>query len=122
MAEEDELISHASLSEVERSRLRQERDRILDLLEEEEKLEERREKERFAKDRKEFIQKKMEETAKETDRTKVAKDIQRKMGKALLGDSGRTTDKSKQDGDPLPSELPRPKKNGRSSYPLSSST
>ncbi|KAM6500303.1 hypothetical protein JOM56_003317 [Amanita muscaria] len=83
-AEEATIIPLVSLSEMERDRLRQERDRILDLLEEEEEDEEQRERDQFMEKRKELIRKKMEEAAKETNRTQAAKELQKKMAKGLI--------------------------------------
>lgn len=83
-AEEATLVPVVSLSEMERDRLRQERDRILDLLEEEEEYEEQRERDQFMEERKELIRKKMEEAAKETNRTQAAKELQKKMAKGLI--------------------------------------
>ena len=91
IAQEDKLIPLASLSMLQRERLRQERERILDMLEEEERFEEQRERERMLEDKKEVVRKRMEEAAKERDRTEAAKEMQKKMGRALL--ANKTTDK-----------------------------
>lgn len=81
---EPDLVPIHSLSPAERERRRRERDRILDILEEEERLlqfKERREKE---EKRKEDMRRRMEEAKSESERLLQAKMLQKKMGKALL--------------------------------------
>jgi hypothetical protein len=111
IAREDKLIPLGSLPMSQRERLRQERERILDMLEEEERFEEQREKVQTLEEKKEAIRKRMEEATKERDRTEAAKEMQKKMGRALLGN--KTTDKDKNGttvSDPVPSDSAKPKK------------
>ncbi|KAF8350490.1 hypothetical protein F5887DRAFT_1278690 [Amanita rubescens] len=113
IAQEDQLIPLASLPMTQRERLRQERERILDMLEEEERLEEQREKEQMLEEKKDLIRKKMEDAAKEKDRSAAAREMQKKMGRALLG--GNSTDKEKNGaeimaGKAVPSDSSKPKK------------
>ncbi|KAF5373695.1 hypothetical protein D9758_000769 [Tetrapyrgos nigripes] len=103
---EPELVLLDSLSPAERERRRQERDRILDLLEEEETLEQRREEERERLEQIEAAQKRKEAAKLEMERLKMARETQKKMGKALLrsvsGNKEETSDgtkeKEKEDG------------------------
>ncbi|KAF8633845.1 hypothetical protein AX15_001218 [Amanita polypyramis BW_CC] len=112
IADDDGLIPLASLSNVQREYLRQETEHVLDTLEEEERLEEQREKERFLEERRESIREKMKEAAKEKERAKAGKDLQKKMGKALLRAGGEESE----NGDyhtgreAAPSEPAKPKK------------
>jgi hypothetical protein len=113
IAQEDQLIPLASLPMAQRERLRQERERILDMLEEEERLEEQREKEQVLEEKKDLIRKKMEDAAKEKGRSTAAREMQKKMGKALLG--GNPTDEEKNGaeimaGKAVPSDSSKPKK------------
>ena len=92
-------------------RLRQERERILDMLEEEERFEEKREREQMLEEKKDAIRKRMEEATKERERTEAAKEMQKKMGRALLGN--KTTAKDKNEiaaSEPVPSGSAKPKK------------
>ncbi|KAF8637412.1 hypothetical protein AX17_002907 [Amanita inopinata Kibby_2008] len=84
VADEEKLIPLSSLSQAQQGHLRRQRDRLLDKLEEEERLEQLRERERVVEGRKDLARKKREEAAKEKDGTKTAKEMQKKMGKALL--------------------------------------
>ena len=97
VAQEDKLIPLASLPMTQRERLRQERERILDMLEEEERLEEQRERERLLEEKKDLIRKKVEEAAKQKDRSTTAREMQKKMGRALLGKN--STDEGKNDAE-----------------------
>ncbi|KAK2466719.1 hypothetical protein APHAL10511_000977 [Amanita phalloides] len=83
--QEGQLVPLATLSEAQRALQRQELDRILDMLEEEERLEEEHEKERLLEEKRDLIHKKMKEVSKEKDRRNAAKEIQKRMGKSLLG-------------------------------------
>jgi len=86
---EPDLVPIHSLSPAERERRRRERDRILDILEEEERLlqfKERREKE---EKRKEDMRRRMEEAKSESEQLLQAKMLQKKMGKALLEAVGK---------------------------------
>lgn len=78
------MLPIASVPETVRGRLKQERDRILDLLEEEERQQERREKQTDLQERQEILRKRKEAAAIEKAKLVAAKDMQRKMGKALL--------------------------------------
>ena len=111
IAREDKLIPLGSLPMSQRERLRQERERILDMLEEEERFEEQREREQTLEEKKEAIRKRVEEATKERDRTQAAKEMQKKMGRALLGN--KTTDQDKNEttvSEPVPSDSAKPKK------------
>ncbi|KAJ6502269.1 hypothetical protein C8R45DRAFT_975989 [Mycena sanguinolenta] len=100
---EDVPIPPAAFSVSERERRRRERDRILDLLEEEERVEHAREhaREEISEDqRQEILQKRREAAEKESTRLKAAKDMQRKMGKALLRDMATSRENSPSDPTP----------------------
>ncbi|KAJ7744983.1 hypothetical protein DFH07DRAFT_834089 [Mycena maculata] len=75
-------LTRLPLSEQERRR--RERDRILDLLEEEEQREQAKEEELSQEQRREVLRKRKQATQDEIARLKAAKDMQKKMGKALL--------------------------------------
>ncbi|THU84796.1 hypothetical protein K435DRAFT_869899 [Dendrothele bispora CBS 962.96] len=81
---EPDLIPLSSLSPGERERRRTERDRILDLLEEEEEMEQRREEEREKQEKQEAAEKRKEAAKLEMERLKMVRETQKKMGKALL--------------------------------------
>lgn len=66
--------------------MRQERDRVLDLLEREERQQQAREESFASQQRNEEIQNRKNTAQAEIERLKAAKDMQRKMGKALLRD------------------------------------
>ncbi|KAJ7087767.1 hypothetical protein C8R44DRAFT_26785 [Mycena epipterygia] len=82
--EEDAPIRLETLPVSEQERRRRERDRILDLLEEEEEAEQAREEGPSPEQRQEILLKRKKAAQDEMDRLKAAKDIQKKMGKALL--------------------------------------
>ena len=83
--EEPDLIPLASLSEAERQRLRAERDKILNILEEEEEHgEQRRPPALTQEQRAELLQKRKEAAKVEVEKLKKTKALQKKMGKALL--------------------------------------
>ncbi|KAK7467381.1 hypothetical protein VKT23_004437 [Stygiomarasmius scandens] len=84
LLDEPTLVPLTSLSPAERERRRIERDRILDLLEEEETLEQRREEERERLERLEAAEKRKEAAKVEKEHLKMARETQKKMGKALL--------------------------------------
>ncbi|PFH54125.1 hypothetical protein AMATHDRAFT_44674 [Amanita thiersii Skay4041] len=93
IADQVKLISLTNLAEPVRERLRQQRDRVLDMLEEEERLGELRNQEMEIEARKELIRRKKEaEQAKER-----AKDMHKKMGRALLRTLSASEDVSKDD-------------------------
>lgn len=85
--DEPDLVPIHSLSPAERERRRQERDRILDILEEEERLLQFKEREEEEK-QKEIMRRRMEEAKLESERLLRADALQKK-GKALLGDVGK---------------------------------
>jgi len=113
IAQEDQLIPLSSLPTTQRERLRQERERILDMLEEEERLEEQREREQMLEEKKDIIRKKMEEAAKEKDRSTVAREMEKKMGRAFLGKISTDEEKNGAEimaGKAVPSDSSKPKK------------
>jgi len=95
---EQDLIPISLLPPDERERRRWERDRILDLLEEEERLQQLQEERDAVEERKEAIRKRKESAKAELDRLKVARELQKKMGQALIqhakgvGESGQEED------------------------------
>ncbi|KAF7363683.1 Glycosyltransferase Family 22 protein [Mycena sanguinolenta] len=98
--DEDAPAPLSALSGSERERRRHERDRILDLLEEEERVEHAREQAReeiSEEQRHEILQKRRAAAEKESSRSKAAKDMQRKMGKALLRDMATSREESTPD-------------------------
>ncbi|KAF8211929.1 hypothetical protein K438DRAFT_1805635 [Mycena galopus ATCC 62051] len=100
---EDAPVPLAALPISERERRRRERDRILDLLEEEERMEQAREQAReeiSPERRQEILQKRKIAAQEELARLKAAKDMQRKMGKALLRDTTSSRDKQPPEGSP----------------------
>ncbi|KAJ7444828.1 hypothetical protein FB451DRAFT_71212 [Mycena latifolia] len=82
--DEETPIPLASLPLSDQERRRRERDRILDLLEEEEQAEQAREEEFSKEQRQEILRKRKMAAQDELNRLKAAKDMQKKMGKALL--------------------------------------
>ncbi|KAH9483908.1 hypothetical protein JR316_0003386 [Psilocybe cubensis] len=91
------LVPLASLSPLDRERMRKKRDRILDLLEEEERQIELREQERRNQENDEALQKRTEDTAKQKEKLKEAKELQKKMGRALLKNIGRAKEVEEQE-------------------------
>ncbi|KIM79660.1 hypothetical protein PILCRDRAFT_74170, partial [Piloderma croceum F 1598] len=83
---EPNLMPLASLPASERERRRIERDRILDLLEQEESIQHARNEETEQTQRRETSQKRQEEAQFEMEKLRVAREMQKKMGKALLRD------------------------------------
>ncbi|KAF5386902.1 hypothetical protein D9615_001591 [Tricholomella constricta] len=81
---DDGPLPLTTLSPPVRGRLRQQRDRILDQLEEEERLEQKREEQVDFEGRQEILRKRKEAAANEKAKLNAAKEIQKKMGKALL--------------------------------------
>lgn len=84
LAEEDRLPPLSSYPPSVRERWRKERDRILDLLEEEENRDQVRKKQLNEEERQEILRKRKEAAAKEKAKLKVEKEMQKKLGKALL--------------------------------------
>lgn len=83
LVEEETLVPLATLPPTAKERLRHERDRILDLLEEEERLEHTRTIEQALEETRESSRKR-KETATDLVQLKAAREMQKKMGKALL--------------------------------------
>jgi hypothetical protein len=93
--DEDAPIPAAALPISEQERRRRERDRILDQLEEEEQMELAKGEETSQEQRQEILRKRKEAAQDEIARLKAAKDMQRKMGKALLRDMATSRDETK---------------------------
>ncbi|KAK7054632.1 hypothetical protein VNI00_003095 [Paramarasmius palmivorus] len=84
LKEEPPLVPLSSLSPSERERQKRERDRILDELEIEEEMEQRKIDQQEKEERAREMEKRKESAKAELDRLKMAKESQKKMGKALL--------------------------------------
>ncbi|RDB21481.1 hypothetical protein Hypma_011892 [Hypsizygus marmoreus] len=82
--EEGQLPSIAAFPLSVKERWRQERDRILDQLEEEEQLARKGEEQAELEERKEIMRKRKDAAANEKESLKAAKEMQKKMGRALL--------------------------------------
>lgn len=82
--EEPDLIPLKSLPPSDLERLRVERDRMLDLLEQEEMTEESRHRELESEQANIDLQKRKDDAKAEIERLKAAREMQKKMGKALL--------------------------------------
>ena len=89
------LVPLASLTQSERDHLRAERDRILDFLEKQEKEDQRKEEEREQNEIREDVQRRKAAVKFEPDKLKAAKEMQKKMGKALL--KSMESDRQKQE-------------------------
>ncbi|KAG8217589.1 hypothetical protein J3R82DRAFT_5740 [Butyriboletus roseoflavus] len=74
----------------ERERRRRERDHILDLLEEEERLQQLQEERDAEEERKEAIRRRKESAKAELDQLQVTRELQKKMGQALVRDAKGT--------------------------------
>ncbi|KAF8844879.1 hypothetical protein BDN67DRAFT_1065675 [Paxillus ammoniavirescens] len=83
-APEPDYIPMCVLPPSERERRRRERDRILDLLQEEERLQQLQEEREAEEERKEAIRKRKESVKAELERLKATKELHKKMGKALM--------------------------------------
>lgn len=94
--QEPDLIPLQMLQPSERERRRRERDRIFDILEEEERAQQLREEHGEAESRKEEIQRRKEAARMEYEHLKQMKELQKKLGKALVGS---TSGSSKTDPD-----------------------
>ncbi|KAH0830641.1 hypothetical protein J3R83DRAFT_2096 [Lanmaoa asiatica] len=81
---EQDPIPFSLLPPDEREWRRRERDRILDLLEEEERLQQLQEERDLEEERKEAIRKRKESAKVELDQLKAARELQKKMGQALV--------------------------------------
>lgn len=91
------LIPLANLPTATRERLREKRNRILDLLEEEERRAEILEVKRESQEREEILRKRREEAAREKDKLKEARELQKKMGRALLQNMGEAKEKEEKE-------------------------
>ena len=91
------LIPLASLSDEARTRLRVKRNQVLDLLEDEEKQEEISRENQEAKEREAMTRKKKEEVVKDVGRLKEVREIQKKMGRALLLNVSKAREKERQE-------------------------
>lgn len=81
-----------------RRRLRQQRERILDLLEEEERQEQLREEQKERQEHEEISRKRKAETENEKERLIKAKELQKKMGRALLRNMAPSKEQENQKG------------------------
>jgi hypothetical protein len=106
----------SSLSALEREERRHMRDRILDLLEEEERTQLERDEEEEKERQRDDIRKRKEAAKAEIERLRVAKEMQKKMGKALLQNLAETREKEEQERnnlaekDPPKSDPSKPRK------------
>lgn len=91
------LIPLANLPNPIQERLREKRNKILDALEEEERQAEQDERERESIEKEENTHKRREEAAKERERLQQARELQKKMGRALLQDVGKAKQKEEQE-------------------------
>ncbi|KAJ7286109.1 hypothetical protein C8J57DRAFT_1286754 [Mycena rebaudengoi] len=82
--DDDVPIPLTALPVSEQERRRRERERILDLLEQEEQIEESKEEEESFEQRQETLRKRKQAAEDEKAKLKAAKEMQKKMGKALL--------------------------------------
>ncbi|KAJ7219545.1 hypothetical protein GGX14DRAFT_695637 [Mycena pura] len=89
LAEHGSLTPVAELPLSERKRRRNERDRILNMLEEEERIEQAREEQFEEQQRQERILNRTKAAQEELDRLKATRDLHAKMGKALLGGTSK---------------------------------
>ena len=93
LPEKDNLTPLSSYPSSVREQWRQERDRILDLLEEEESREQAPKEQLSEEQRQEILRKRREAAAQEKVRLQAAKDMQKKLGKALLRGMAETKGK-----------------------------
>ena len=75
--------------------------RILDYLEEEERQEELKEKQRASQERNDMLQKQKLQEVEEKSNIKAAKELQKKMGRALLQNIGKAKEKERQEKEAL---------------------
>jgi hypothetical protein len=85
-----------TLPSAELERRRAERDRILDLLEEEERLEAERDEEREEEERQKVLQKRRDAAGREISGLKAARDMQKQMGRALIRNMAEEREKEPQ--------------------------
>ncbi|KAG2158479.1 uncharacterized protein EDB93DRAFT_1199376 [Suillus bovinus] len=113
---EPDLIPESSLSASEREQRRRARDHILAKLEEEERLQSERDEEEEREKRIEDIRKRKEAAKAEMERLRAAKEMQKKMGKALLKNLAEAREKEERklkdliEKEPSKSDSPKPKK------------
>ncbi|KDR73606.1 hypothetical protein GALMADRAFT_212454 [Galerina marginata CBS 339.88] len=91
------LIPLAVLPPSAQARFREKRNRILDLLEEEERQANLLEQQHESQERVEILRKRKEDAAREKDKIKQAREMQKKMGRALLQNIGKTKEKEDQE-------------------------
>lgn len=96
-AEDTGFVPMYRLPPAERARNRAQIDRILDILEEEEQVEEERNQARDKQQRQEELERRKANAKAELDRLKAAKEMQKKMGKALLKNMADVRDKEEKD-------------------------
>ncbi|KIL00916.1 glycosyltransferase family 22 protein [Paxillus rubicundulus Ve08.2h10] len=116
IAPEPDYIPMCILPLSERERRRRERDRILDLFEEEERLQQLQEEREAEEERQEAIQKRKASVKAELERLKATKELQKKMGKALV----RSTTEAKEDEENVKKEEAASKPQPPSSTPKKS--
>ena len=80
----DPIVNLSSVNAQTRERLRQQREKMLDMLEAEEAEEERKERVKEREEVSEIARKGVEASVSEQERLKAAKEMQKKMGRALL--------------------------------------
>ena len=96
-AEDSGFVPMYRLPPAERARNRAQMDRILDILEEEEQVEEERNRARDREQRQEELERRKANAKAEFDRLKAAKEMQKKMGKALLKNMANVRDKEEKE-------------------------
>ena len=96
-AEDTGFVPIYRLPPAERARNRAQMDRILDILEEEERIEEVRNQARDREQRQEELERRKANAKAELDRLKAAKEMQKKMGKALLKNMADVRDKEEKE-------------------------
>ncbi|KII89150.1 hypothetical protein PLICRDRAFT_53615 [Plicaturopsis crispa FD-325 SS-3] len=90
--DDTDIVPLTSLPTAERERRRLERERLLDLLEEEERAEQAKIAAAESQQRQDALQKRKEAAKGEMDKLKAAKEMQKKMGKALLQNMAKARD------------------------------
>lgn len=113
---EPDLIPVSALSDLEREERRRTQDRILDMLEEEERIQLERDEEEEKQRQRDDIRKRKEAAKAEMERLRAAKEMQKKMGKALLKNIAESREKEEQEQrdlaekQPMKSDSSKPKK------------
>ncbi|EPQ57995.1 hypothetical protein GLOTRDRAFT_136801 [Gloeophyllum trabeum ATCC 11539] len=95
--EEPDLLPLWALGPAERDRRRRERDRLLDMLEEEERAEQERDAEREEEQRRQELEKRKEAAKADLEKLKAARELQKKMGKALLRNMADAKEREEQE-------------------------